>query len=117
MSKKLSRRTATMMMASSVCTLAAPSVIVAQTRQKVPFAMGAGAFYFTLHYVSEAGGLYAQEGYDLDSVNVSSGPRQVASIMGGSADVAPLGLQLVVTAAQRGGNIIAVRAGYNILPM
>jgi NitT/TauT family transport system substrate-binding protein len=117
MSKKLSRRTATMMMASSACTLAAPSIIVAQTRQKVPFAMGAGAFYFTLHYVSEAGGLYAQEGYDLDSVNVSSGPRQVASIMGGSADVAPLGLQLVVTATQRGGNIIAVCAGYNILPM
>ena len=67
--------------------------------------------------MSEAGGLYAQEGYDLDSVNVSSGPRQVASIMSGSVDVAPLGLQLVVTAAQRGGNIIAVCAGYNILPM
>jgi NitT/TauT family transport system substrate-binding protein len=106
-----------MMMASAACTLAAPRVIVAQTRHKVPFAMGAGAFYFTLHYVSEAGGFYAQEGYDLDSVNVSSGPRQVASIMGGSADVAPLGLQLVTQAAQRGGNIIAVCAGYNILPM
>src|SRR6476620_1166084 len=117
MSRRLCRRTATMMMASAACTLAAPGIIVAQTRQKVPFAMGAGAFYFTLHYVSEAGGLYAQEGYDLDSVNVSSGPRQVASIMGGSADVAPLGLQLVVQAAQRGGNIVAICAGYNILRM
>src|SRR5205814_714039 len=110
---KLSRRAATIMMASASCALAAPRIVRAQTRQKVPFAMGAGAFYFTLHYVSEAGGLYAKEGYDLDSVNVSSGPRQVASIMGGSADVAPLGLQLVVQAAQRGGNIIAVCAGYN----
>jgi NitT/TauT family transport system substrate-binding protein len=104
------------MMASAACTLAAPHVI-AQSREKIPFAMGAGAFYFTLHYVSEAGGFYAAEGYDLDSVNVNSGPRQVASIMGGSADVAPLGLQLVTQAAQRGGNIIAVCAGYNILPM
>jgi NitT/TauT family transport system substrate-binding protein len=105
------------MMASAAGAIAAPQIIRAQSRQKIPFAMGAGAFYFTLHYVSEAGGLYAQEGYDLDSVNVSSGPRQVASIMGGSADVAPLGLQLVTQAAQRGGNIIAVCAGYNILPM
>ena len=104
------------MMASAACALAAPC-LMAQSRQKIPFAMGAGAFYFTLHYVAEAGGYYAQEGIDLDSVNVSSGPRQVASIMGGSADVAPLGLQLVVQAAQRGGNIIAVCAGYNILPM
>jgi len=111
---KLSRRSA--LFASAAFTLAAPNVI-AQSRQKIPFAMGAGAFYFTLHYVAEAGGYYAQEGFDLDSVNVSSGPRQVASIMGGSADVAPLGLQLVVQAAQRGGNIIAVCAGYNILPM
>jgi NitT/TauT family transport system substrate-binding protein len=103
-------------MASAASALAAPHV-VAQSRQKIPFAMGAGAFYFTLHYVSEAGGFYAAEGYDLDSVNVNSGPRQVASIMGGSADVAPLGLQLVTQAAQRGGNIIAVCAGYNILPM
>jgi NitT/TauT family transport system substrate-binding protein len=117
MPNKVSRRAATMMIASAAGALAAPHIIRAQARQKIPFAMGAGAFYFTLHYVSEAGGLYAQEGYDLDSVNVSSGPRQVASIMGGSADVAPLGLQLVTQAAQRGGNIIAVCAGYNILPM
>src|SRR5256885_1586587 len=117
MPNKLSRRDANTMLAWAAGVLAAPHIIRAQSRQKVPFAMGAGAFYFPLHYVSEAGGLYAQEGYDLDSVNVSSGPRQVASIMGGSADVAPLGLQLVTQAAQRGGNVIAVCAGYNILPM
>jgi NitT/TauT family transport system substrate-binding protein len=116
MPNKLSRRAATLMMASAACTLAAPRLI-AQPREKIAFAMGAGAFYFTLHYISEAGGFYAQEGFELDSFNVSSGPRQVASIMGGSADVAPLGLQLVTQAAQRGGNIIAVCAGYNILPM
>jgi NitT/TauT family transport system substrate-binding protein len=116
MSSTLSRRAATRLIASAACTLAAPHVI-AQSRQKIPFAMGAGAFYFTVHYVAEAAGYYTQEGFDLDSVNVSSGPRQVASIMGGSADIAPLGLQLVVQAAQRGGNIIAVCAGYNILPM
>jgi NitT/TauT family transport system substrate-binding protein len=113
---RISRRAATIGIASAACTLAAPR-IMAQTRQKIPFAMGAGAFYFTLHYVSEAGGFYEKEGYELDSVNVSSGPRQVAAVMGGSADVAPLGLQLVTQAAQRGGNIIAVCAGYNILPM
>jgi len=58
---KLSRRAATIMMASAAGALAAPRIVRAQARQKIPFAMGAGAFYFTLHYVSEAGGLYAQE--------------------------------------------------------
>lgn len=112
MSIKLTRRTAAMLLASG---LAAPAI--AQAKQKVNFAMGAGAFYFTLHYVSQAGGYYAAEGLELDEVNVSSGPRQVAAIMGGSSDVGPLGLQLVVQASQRAGNIVAICTGYNILPM
>ncbi len=60
MSIKLTRRTAAMLLASG---LAAPAI--AQAKQKVNFAMGAGAFYFTLHYVAQAGGYYAAEGLEL----------------------------------------------------
>jgi len=116
MSGKLSRRQVSLFLATAAAGVAAPAII-ARAGEKVSFAMGAGAFYFTLHYVAEAGGYYKAEGLQLDSVNVSSGPRQTAAVMGGSADVAPLGLQLVVQAAQHAGNIVAVCAGYNILPM
>lgn len=116
MTGKLSRRQVNLLLATAATGIAAPAII-AHAGEKVSFAMGAGAFYFTLHYVAEAGGYYAAEGITLDSVNVSSGPRQTAAVMGGSADVAPLGLQLVVQAAQHAGNIVAVSAGYNILPM
>ena len=116
MTGKLSRRRVNLLLATAATGIAAPAII-AHAGEKVSFAMGAGAFYFTLHYVAEAGGYYAAEGITLDSVNVSSGPRQTAAVMGGSADVAPLGLQLVVQAAQHAGNIVAVSAGYNILPM
>jgi NitT/TauT family transport system substrate-binding protein len=88
-----------------------------QPRQKVNIVMGASAFYFVVHHTAEAAGFFDQEGLVLDGTNVSSGPRQVAAIMGGSADVGPLGLQLVVQAAQRGGEMVAICAGYNILPM
>ncbi len=116
MSGKLTRRQVTLLLATAATGVAAPAII-AHAGEKVTFAMGAGAFYFTLHYISEAGGYYTAEGIELDSVNVSSGPRQTSAIMGGSADVAPLGLQLVVQAAQNAGNIVAISAGYNILPM
>jgi hypothetical protein len=89
MSGRLSRRQFTRLTAVTAASLAAPAVI-AQTREKVSFAVGAGAFYFTLHYVAEAGGYYRDSGLELDSVNVSSGPRQTAAVMGGSTDVAPL---------------------------
>ncbi|MGE5200735.1 MAG: ABC transporter substrate-binding protein [Acidobacteriota bacterium] len=116
MTGKLSRRQVNLLLATAASGIAAPAII-AHAGEKVSFAMGAGAFYFTVHYVAEAGGLYAAEGLTLDSVNVSSGPRQTAAVMGGAADAAPLGLQLVVQAAQHAGNIVAVCAGYNILPM
>lgn len=112
MPTKITRRAATTLLAA---TLARPAL--AAPRTKVNFAMGAGAFYFTLHYVAQAGGYYDAEGLDLDEVNVSSGPRQTAAVMGGGSDVAPLGLQLVVQASQRAGSIVAICAGYNILPM
>lgn len=94
-----------------------PGRASAQEPKKVSIVMGAGAFYFIVHYVAEAGGYYKEEGVRLDSVNVGSGPRQVAAIMGGSADVGPLGLQLVVEAAQHDGGMMAICSGYTILPM
>lgn len=89
----------------------------AQQLQKMKVAIGASGLYFIVHFVAEGGGFYKKEGYELDTVDLTTGPRQVAAVMGGSVDIAPLGLQLVVQATSRGGNIVALANGYSILPM
>ena len=88
-----------------------------RAQEKLKVAIGASGLFFIVHYVAEGAGFFKQEGLELDTIDVTTGPRQVAAVMGGSVDIAPLGLQLVVQATSRGGNIIAISAGYTILPM
>jgi NitT/TauT family transport system substrate-binding protein len=89
----------------------------AQNLEKLKVAIGASGLYFMTHFIAEGGGFFKGEGLELDTIDVTTGPRQVAAVMGGSVDMAPLGLQLVIQATSRGGNIVAISAGYNILPM
>lgn len=96
---------------------AGATTVQAQGPQKIKVAIGASGLYFITHFVAEGAGFFKQEGYELDTIDVTTGPRQVAAVMGGSVDIAPLGLQLVVQATSRGGNIIAISSGYTILPM
>lgn len=84
---------------------------------KIKVAIGAAGLYFIVHFVAEGAGFFKREGYELDTVDLTTGPRQVAAIMGGSVDIAPLGLQLVIQATSRGGNIVAIANGYGIMPM
>jgi NitT/TauT family transport system substrate-binding protein len=90
---------------------------VAQAPEKLKVAIGAAGLYFVVHFVAEGAGFFKKEGLELDTVDVTTGPRQVAAVMGGSVDIAPLGLQLVIQATSRGGSIIALSTGYSILPM
>lgn len=94
-----------------------PRAAAAETPEKLKVAIGAAGLYFVVHFVAEGGGFFKREGLELDTIDVTTGPRQVAAVMGGSVDIAPLGLQLVTQAASRGGNMVAVAAGYTILPM
>jgi NitT/TauT family transport system substrate-binding protein len=94
-----------------------PRSVEAQTPEKLKVAIGAAGLYFIVHFVAEGAGFFKKEGLELDTVDVTTGPRQVAAVMGGSVDIAPLGLQLVIQATSRGGSIIAISTGYSILPM
>ena len=89
----------------------------AQAPEKLKVAIGAAGLYFIVHFVAEGAGFFKKEGLELDTVDLTTGPRQVAAVMSGSVDIAPLGLQLVIQATSRGGNIIALSTGYDILPM
>ena len=81
----------------------------AQTPEKLKVAIGAAGLYFIVHFVAEGAGFFKKEGLELDTVDVTTGPRQVAAVMGGSVDIAPLGLQLVIQATSRGGSIRRAR--------
>jgi NitT/TauT family transport system substrate-binding protein len=89
----------------------------AQAPEKLKVAIGASGLYFIVHFVAEGAGFFKKEGLELDTVDLTTGPRQVAAVMSGSVDMAPLGLQLVIQATSRGGNIVALSNGYSILPM
>lgn len=91
--------------------------VAAQSPEKLKVATGASGLYFLIHFIAEGAGFFKSEGLDLDTIDVTSGPRQVAAVMGGSVDIAPLGLQLVIQAQSRGGDMVAICAGYDIMPM
>lgn len=62
---------------------------------------GTGLQYSTLD-IAMQGGFFKQEGFDPEVVDLQSGPRQIAAIMGGSADVSISGMVQVVKAHAKG---------------
>lgn len=88
---------------------------MARASEKVTFVMAGDALFNIVQYVAEDGGFLRNEGVVPDIVNVVGGPRQVAAILGKSADVAPLGFPSVVNAASQGGEIVAIATTYDVL--
>src|SRR5882724_8216546 len=117
MSKRCGGIVAGLVVAAIATGIIAPSAVAQTARQKLSICMGPGAFFYVVHYVAEGGGYFSGEGLDTETTEVNSGPAQVAAIMGGSVDVGPLGLQLVVQATQRGGDMVALSTGYNNFPI
>jgi NitT/TauT family transport system substrate-binding protein len=95
----------------------APGAEAAPALQKLTLVIGGRAFFYIVHYIAQDAGFFKEEGLDVDTVNVLTGPQQVAAVMGGSADVSPVGLQVVVQAYAKGGDIVAVSTCYNMFPI
>jgi len=94
---------------------AAPRVELNRGR-KFPFAMGPAPFNFTLHLWRKPASI-TPGGDRSDSFNVSSGPRQVLRIMGGSAAFLRPRPAACRACGARGGKHYRGVPGYNILPM
>lgn len=77
---------------------------------------GEGMHYFPI-YVARGAGFFKEEGLDAEWVNVNSGSRQAASIMGGSAEITPLGLYHVVESHAQGGNLVAIASLFDVYAM
>ena len=52
-------------------------------------------------------GFFKEEGLEVELVDVNSGPRQVAALMGGSALFAPLGMIHEIKINAEGGTLVA----------
>ena len=85
--------------------------------QKVTIAFAGKGMSFIVQYVALGAGYYKDEGLEPDIVDVSSGTRQAAAVMGGSADFTQLGLPHTLRAVARGGDLVAIGSGFDKYPI
>jgi NitT/TauT family transport system substrate-binding protein len=103
-----------------VALLLAPAMVGPNRAQaepaKIVDVLGPDAFYYMLHYIADGAGLFTAEGIAVDLVTVNSGSRQVATVMGGSAELAEVNLSVVVQGQVQGADMMNIGAVYRIFP-
>ncbi len=62
------------------------------------------------------GGFYKQEGSS-KSVDASSGTRQAAAVMGGSAEITQVGFAHTMHAVGRGGALVGIATAFDVYPI
>jgi NitT/TauT family transport system substrate-binding protein len=92
----------------------------AQTQQKLEkltiTSGGDGMHYFPF-YIARGGGFFEKNGIDAEWVNVNSGTRQAASILGGSADMTPMAFFHVIKARGEGADMVAISDVFDVYGM
>ncbi len=78
---------------------------------------GGDAMHLFPLYVARAAGLFAKQGLEVDWVNVGSGTRQAASVMGGSAELTPIALYHAVRSQEEGAGLVAVMSLFDTYGM
>lgn len=105
--------------ATAAVLLAAPQFVSpaaqAQPLTKATVALGGDGLQFSLHHLALGGGFYKEEGLDVSVVDVGSGPRQAAALMGGSSEFTSLGFIHVLKSISEGGNLVAIAPSLNLL--
>jgi NitT/TauT family transport system substrate-binding protein len=78
---------------------------------------GFGAWFYLQQYVAIGAGLYKEEGLDPEVVDVNSGTRQAAAVMGGSGEIGQFSFPHVIKSAAKGGGLVAIATGYDAYPL
>jgi NitT/TauT family transport system substrate-binding protein len=98
--------------------LVLPDIASAQQKlEKLTITSGGDGMHYFPFYVARGGGFFAKEGIDAEWVNVNSGTRQAASIMGGSADMTPMAFFHVIKARGEGADIVAIGDVFDVYGM
>ena len=85
-----------------------------QIKQKITIVNAGDALHYFPVYVARGAGFFAEEGLEVDWVNVSSGTRQAASVMGGSAEMTCLAFIHVIKSHVQGANLIAFASLFDV---
>ena len=101
--------------AAAIVLLAAAGAQAQQPLTKVTVALGGDGLQFTLHHLALGGGFFKEEGLQVEAVDVGSGPRQAAALMGGSSEFTSLGFIHVLKSISEGGNLVAIAPSLNLL--
>lgn len=92
----------------------APCLAQAQQKlDKVTVPMSDGLHVFAM-YVAKGGGFFAKDGIDADFVNLAAGPRQIAALEGGSADLLAISLLQIIKSRAEGANIVALGSMFDV---
>lgn len=81
---------------------------------KATVVMAGDGFQYITQHIATRGGLFAEEGLDVEVIDAGSGPRQVAALMGGSAAFGGFGLVQAIKADAVGGELVAFSSLSNI---
>ncbi len=103
-------------LATLACAGPASAPVQAQALQKLTLAQGGHGIHIMPLYVAKEGGLFEKEGLLLDWVDVGTGPRSTAAVMGGSADIAVIGLFEVVRSASQDAGMVGISTNLNAYP-
>jgi NitT/TauT family transport system substrate-binding protein len=88
-----------------------------QPLKKIVMAAGGDGLHYSAIHIANGAGFFKEEGLDLEIVDVNSGPRQTAALMGGSALFAPLGMIHEIKINAEGGKLVAASNLFAILDM
>jgi NitT/TauT family transport system substrate-binding protein len=97
--------------------IAALRPAAAEDLQTVTIAFAGKGMSFLLQYIAIGGGFYKQEGLQPESVDVSSGTRQAAAVMGGSAEITQVGFAHTMHAVGRGGQLVGIATAFDAYPI
>jgi len=89
----------------------------AMALEKITITSVGDGFQFFPVYIARGAGFFAQEGLEADWVNVGSGTRQAASVMGGSADMTPMAFFHVIKARGEGADLVAIGDVFDVYGM
>jgi len=85
--------------------------------EKVTIAFAGKGLSFMIQYIAIGAGFYKEEGLDPESVDVASGTRQAAAVMGGSAEITQVGFAHTMHAVGRGGALVGMATAFDAYPI
>jgi NitT/TauT family transport system substrate-binding protein len=110
-------RLAVTVLALAGASIAGGRSATADELQKVTIAFAGKGLSFMIQYLAIGGGFYKLEGLEPESVDVASGTRQAAAVMGGSAEITQVGFAHTMHAVGRGGDLVGICTAFDAYPI